>query len=75
MTTVELDTVADGIYGSTGAEAGEVITRGYDVTFEVVTENGPGGGNPIIRYTGPKDEVRRMVEEHYGLDTVEDYKL
>jgi hypothetical protein len=70
MLTIELDTVADGEYGDTGESAARKITEGYNVACEVVTENGPGGGNPIIRYAGPADEVKRMVAEHYRVDTV-----
>lgn len=69
MVTIELDTVADGIYGDTGESAGKVITEGFNVAYEVVTEHGPGGGNPVLRYVGPVDEVRRMVEMHYGPET------
>jgi len=72
---IELDTVADGVYGETGESAGQVITDGWGVDYEVVTEHGPGGGNPVIRYTGPYKAVRAMVEEHYGHDTVVDYNL
>lgn len=69
---VELDTVADGVYGTTGAEAGQKITEGYDVTFTVVAEQGPSG-HPVIRYEGAEGTLRRMVAEHYGVDTVTDY--
>ena len=68
---IELDTVADGVYGTTGAEAGAVITRDYDVTFEVVTEHGPAGGNPIIAFEGEEQALRSMITEHYGADTLE----
>ena len=70
---IELDTVVDGHYGPTAEDAARVITNGYDVTYRVVTEHGPGGGHPIIAYEGNRDELRRMVAEHYGPDTVEDY--
>lgn len=70
---IELDTVAEGFYGETAHDAGRTITNGYDVTFTVVTENGPGGGHPVIRYEGDEAELRRMVAEHYGPDTIYDY--
>lgn len=72
MKIIELDTVADGEYGDTGESAGKKITEGYNVAYEVVTENGPAGGNPILRFAGPEDELRRMVTEHYGVDTLTD---
>jgi hypothetical protein len=70
---IELDTVADGHYGPTAERAAIVITDGYNVGWEIVTEHGPGGGHPVIRYEGTADELRRMVAEHYGPDTVDDY--
>lgn len=71
MKTIELDTVADGVYGDTGLSAGQKITEGYDVTFVVVTERGPAGGHPVIRYEGDEAELRRMVVEHYGPDSLD----
>lgn len=72
MKIIELDTVADGEYGDTGESAGRKITEGYNVAYEVVTESGPAGGHPIVRYAGSEDELRRMVAEHYGADTLTD---
>lgn len=71
MRTIELDTVVDAAapYGPTAEDAGRAIVEGYDgVTFTVVTEHGPAGGNPILRFEGEEDALRAMVRAHYGPD-------
>lgn len=70
MTTrIELDTVLDRDETIDGAMA--KLTAGFDVKAEIVTERGPGGGHPIIAYTGERDQLRAMTLKHYGEDTVE----
>jgi len=30
--------------------------------------HGPAGGNPVIAYRGPRDELKAMVDRWYGPD-------
>lgn len=70
MKIVELDTVlSDEDAYSTAQHAGTLITSDYNVAFEVVTESGPAGGHPVIRYAGPEHELQSMIITHYGQDT------
>ena len=57
--TIELDTT-------------EIESQGFihflqqhGITFEVLTWRGPGGGNPLIRYRGLKQDLMHMVIEHW----------
>lgn len=70
---IELDTVLDteAPYGPTAEDAGRAITSGYQVTFSVVTEHGPAGGHPVIRFEGEASELRALVHAHYDKDTLE----
>ena len=31
------------------------------ITFHLVTEHGPGGGNPVVRFRGPHSKMTRLV--------------
>lgn len=31
------------------------------ITFSLVTEHGPGGSNPVVRFRGPRDKMVRLV--------------
>lgn len=31
------------------------------ITFSIVTDHGPGGGNPVIRFRGRRDKMVRLV--------------
>lgn len=31
------------------------------ITFHLVTEHGPGGGNPVVRFRGPHNKMTRLV--------------
>lgn len=69
---IELDTVVDPL--SEGLKTADVVQsmiEDYpDVTFRIVTEHGPGGGHPVIRYRGPRAQVAAMVRKHYGADAL-----
>lgn len=67
MRTIELDTVINEGESAQGVIA--ELTQGTDVVGEVVTMNGPAGGNPVVRYTGTEDELIK-VAWRYGEDTV-----
>ncbi|HEY3484738.1 MAG TPA: hypothetical protein VGK49_05100 [Ilumatobacteraceae bacterium] len=66
---IELDTVLD--TEATAEDAGRAITSGYQVTFTVVTEHGPAGGHPVLRFEGEASELRALVHAHYDKDTLE----
>lgn len=42
------------------------MTEGSSIAYRVVTLNGPGGGNPVIAFTGKDRELRHMLREKYG---------
>lgn len=33
--------------------------------IDIVDEEGPAGGWPVVRFTGTPDQVQRLVEHHY----------
>lgn len=74
---IELDTVTDGMvrpgtaFVNAAATAQIIVTDYPNVTYRVVTESGPAGGNPIIAYRGPRAQLEAMVHAHYGADTAE----
>lgn len=70
---IELDTVLSPRppFGPTPEDLGREITEGYDVTFTVVSEYGPAGGWPVLRFEGEPSELRALVHAHYDLDTLE----
>ena len=67
MATVQLDTcyneqteTIDGVIADFSAE--------FDITGTVVDPHGPGGGWPIVEWTGTKDQLRKLAMAHYGAD-------
>jgi hypothetical protein len=45
----------------------------YDLEFEVIEQNGPAGGNPVIRFFGPyKNVLRFMVDYSPSLEDFQD---
>lgn len=72
-TTIELDIVNE-------SEALDVIlprmTEGYDgITYSVVTLDGPGGGWPLVRFTGPRNSIQAMLDNEYVGDPIETYEV
>jgi hypothetical protein len=68
-TRIELDTVIE--KDETIESVMAKMIEGFDVKAEVVTAFGPGGGHPIIAYTGERDQLRALTLKHYGADTVD----
>jgi hypothetical protein len=67
---ITLDTVPDA--NASAADTAQALVADYpDVTYRVITESGPAGGNPVIRYRGPREQLETMVIKHYGKDAWE----
>jgi len=73
--TLELDTAVDdvaAIADPTTAlqETIKAIVKGTkNVDVTVVTEHGPAGGNPVVRYEGSFSDVTLVALRYHGLDT------
>lgn len=46
------------------------MTEGTEITYRVVNPHGPGGGWPVVAFTGKDRELRRMLRQKYGADGV-----
>lgn len=40
-----------------------------DIGARVLQAFGPGGGNPLVRYTGSRTALERMITEHFDDDS------
>lgn len=69
--TIQLDTVVDvngdGDEHTIGMAAWRDVVASYGVTMNVVDEHGPGGGWPVIDYTGSVDNVGALLYEHFDM--------
>jgi hypothetical protein len=67
MAKVELDIAAD-------MELGEFLDmcEEYDLEFKVIENCGPGGGNPVIEFTGDDASIRRFMADN-DYDYEDDY--
>lgn len=71
LKTIELD-VYEGD-GPNDSLAQALFDMGLDgaITYRIVNPRGPGGGNPVIAFTGTDADLRRMLREQYGADGVQ----
>lgn len=53
---------------STDPEARKAIMNMSDVEVQVVTLDGPGGGNPLMRFIGSKDDLIGIIKKYYDED-------
>jgi hypothetical protein len=67
MQTFELDVA----YDETLEDALATIPKNIAVTYRVVDPNGPGGGWPVIAFTGKRKAIKRLVREWYSPDDQE----
>lgn len=49
--------------------------KDYDLTYEVITRHGPGGGWPIVEITGDREELVRWLINIYDDDNLELYRV
>ena len=62
MPYIDLDVVARP--GETPADAIAAVSKGFNVLGEVLKESGPGGGNPLGRFTGSRDELAKLIARY-----------
>lgn len=59
---IELDTVIeDGIFNDPMIQ----FMAAQNIKFELIKWNGPGGGNPIIRFTGHYNDLAHLCTDFY----------
>jgi len=58
--SVELDVVLD--EGETVDQAMYMMSFGFDVSAYCTAEVGPGGGHPLVRVTGPREQVLALLD-------------
>jgi hypothetical protein len=66
--TIELD-VSYGNeppYTETLLDALMQMTKDTGISYRVVNPHGPGGGNPVVAFTGTDRELRKMLVDQYG---------
>ena len=66
MPSITLDVVygeGEGFEAETINEAAASVA-GEGVTFEVITEHGPGGGWPVITFTGERPALLALIERY-----------
>lgn len=61
--------------GETLEDTINFLVHGTEIEAEVVDPAGPGGGWPVVRFTGPEAELRGMLIDNYGfaVDEVDDF--
>ena len=67
---IQLDTVPIAYDGKddTYRTVHDIASAFPGVTYRIVDLHGPAGGNPVIAYRGPRDELKAMVDRWYGPD-------
>lgn len=56
-------------------DALERAFEGYDLTYEVITKQGPGGGWPVVEITGDREELARWLINSYDDEDLDLYKV
>lgn len=73
MASLELDTVCDD--GKTIDETAHELSKDLlGVRFEVVTEHGPAGGHPVVRWTSDDRAELALVAARYTDIPVDDWR-
>lgn len=67
---VDLDVVTQG--DETAEDAAALLAQMLLITFDVLTEHGPAGGWPVVRFSGPKRELRELLARYDGALTTAD---
>ena len=70
---IELDYYSDG-YKADNTSGPSTYSDSFDELFgmiwnvkaEVVTQSGPGGGNPVVRFSGHRDNLTNMLADLYN---------
>lgn len=60
MATVVLDTV------DPADEGFQAYLRSKEIEMRVLQEHGPGGGNPEVEYTGSRQALEGMIDDHWA---------
>jgi hypothetical protein len=55
--SVDIDFVQD-------SESTQAFAARYGLHAATVDPHGPGGGHPVIRFTGPTDKVLEMLDDY-----------
>ena len=59
---IDLDTVTDtGFFNDSMIQ----FMAKKNIKFELIEWNGPGGGNPVIRYTGKLEDLETLCHDWY----------
>lgn len=73
MSHITLDVAFD---TETPEETLDEIARDYSISYEIVNENGRGGGWPEVKFEGTKDNLTTMLRNCYESgDKVQDQEL
>lgn len=56
--SVELD------WASEADPTGRLYAERNGLRSKVINTCGPGGGNPVVRFTGPEDKIERLLTSH-----------
>ena len=56
-----------------GIEYSKQFAAKHNCSAVTIAENGPGGGNPLIEFEGPIDDLKNLIREYVGDD--EEYEF
>lgn len=70
MKTIQLDVVSD-INGKSHSTWVEETSKEFNLESKLITENGPGGGNPLYEFKGTKTNLRNMVDKYFVQDNLD----
>lgn len=62
MAHVDLDVVLRP--GECTSDAVYSVTKGVNAIGEVIEESGAGGGWPVVRFTGPRDDLIKPIAQY-----------
>lgn len=68
---VEIDLVE--IVGEDPWKTAEDYGKTFNLSVSEVTPNGPGGGNPLVRFVGTTDNIYRMLDDYDDPDASDEY--
>lgn len=68
-TTIEVDWAND------EGLSPEKFAKPYNLKVKKVTDNGPGGGYPVYRFSGSEKDLKSFLENVYGDDDIDTYKV
>lgn len=72
MNSIELDFVLEDAHSFAGVPCTrqDILDqiRSYGLAYEILLENGPAGGNPLLELRGTREQIERYLTDVYVYD-------